>query len=122
MRWAVWLLVLTLTACSTTAKPHRYFVSYEKLLADTTFEAIRDRKDLPWDVKFAYSDCGAAYVVSQLTPAERARLDSYARGQVQLSPAEAREIDGRINARGLEFENLAAVCPDKAPLFEPYLN
>lgn len=124
---ALTILIVALAGCAAQQQTsqRRYFVSYEKMLADSTFQAIRDRPDIPWDVKFAYADCSAAYAMTLVTPEERARLDAYARQQIELPNDELQSLDSRINARGggaMAVDDLSGICPEQIPAFKQYIH
>jgi hypothetical protein len=120
---------LLLAGCAGSIESPRHYYSYRELLIDQTKQRFYPGPFVtaPYEVKQAYSECGAEYVLSGFTPTEKARLDAFAQQKTTLSAQEARNLDNAVQSRlggDLSYENLdrlSSVCPDKVPLFKQYL-
>lgn len=131
MRW-FWLIALALVGCAPTAQrpayTPTYFVDYRASLVDAALKAAFSgpNRNAPWAVINGYAECSADFLVAGMSPADKARLDAYSRGEIMLTPEEGRAIERRISAAvggPLTLKNLDRLngtCPDKVPLFKQY--
>lgn len=128
MRIIVAALLLAGCVANAQVVPDRYFTTYQAMLSNQIWRAIEagPYAAAPGNVKIAYADCSAAYVMSAMTPAEVARLDAYARHEITMTVGDLKEIERRASERlggPITAENmgrLGAVCPDQVAAFRQY--
>lgn len=81
----------------------------------------------PAEVRAAFEECGADFVLSGFTETEKAKLDAWVRREITLTDAEIRDMDARVKARlggNLSYESLDrlnSVCPEWVPAFKKNL-
>jgi hypothetical protein len=80
----------------------------------------------PSDIGIRYAECAADFVMDNTSPADRQKLDAYARGESTLTAGESRRMDANLEAavgKSLTeggLERLTPYCPDDVPDFQKY--
>lgn len=103
------------------------FPDYRSMLAADVL-AVIDRgtygRIAPIDVRKAYADCSAGFILGKMTGADQARLDAYARQEIPMSWNETKDVDRRMrSAIGSDItyetlDRLGETCPDQVASFK----